>query len=150
MAASLQPDQQNSSESKPALSLDSKDEFPWSGMKPAAEYIVSVDFGSFGFAAAWCPTNAPRYERMIQDWSDTKSALELYKNLTALLIDKKTKKIVTMGFEAEMKYNESQEKKEEDQYLYFQHFKPYLYSTYLYICRLSIILFVLTSRFIIW
>lgn len=110
------------------MTLDSIDEFPWSGMEPEAEYIISIDFGSSGFAASWCLPGAPSHQRMIENWEDNRSAMNLNKILAALLIDKKTKQTVAMGFEAQRKYLESQEKKEDNQYLYFQNFKPYLYS----------------------
>ena len=112
-----------------SIMADFEHAFPWSGMKPEAEYIVSVDFGSFGFAASWCQPNAPSHQRIIENWANNRSAMDLNKNLAALLIDKNTRKTVAMGFEAEEKYNKSQEKEEDDQYLYFQHFKPYLYSS---------------------
>ena len=99
---------------------------PWSGLD--IEYIVSVDFGSFGFAACYCQPGRPETMRLIQNWSDNRAATDLRKNLAALLIDAKTKETVSMGFEAEERYNKSQDKNEADGYLYFQHFKPYLYS----------------------
>ena len=97
-------------------------------MEPEAEYIISIDFGSSGFAASWCQPNAPSHQRLIENWEENRSAIDLNKNLAALLIDKKTRQTVSIGYEAQTKYLESQEKKEDDQYLYFQNFKPYLYS----------------------
>eukprot|EP01083_Nonionella_stella_P274820 933090_1 len=102
-------------------------EQPWQNLD--VEQIVSIDFGSFGFAAAFCPLGGPSHQRIVQDWSDTRAAAELSKNLAALLIDKETKETVAMGFEAEELYTKAQEKKEDDKYMYFEHFKPYLYST---------------------
>jgi len=104
------------------------DDEPWSGMQPECEFLVSVDFGSFGFASSYCRPGVPSHLRMITNWADNRSATELNKNLAALLIDAKTKKTICTGFEAEETYNKLQEKKEDDGYLYFQHFKPYLYS----------------------
>eukprot|EP01083_Nonionella_stella_P311725 1112457_1 len=101
-------------------------EQPWDGLD--VEQIVSIDFGSFGFAASFCPLGAPSHQRIVQDWSDTRAAAELNKNLAALLIDKETKQTVAMGYEAEELYTKAQEKKEDDKYMYFEHFKPYLYS----------------------
>eukprot|EP01083_Nonionella_stella_P274819 933089_1 len=101
-------------------------EQPWQNLD--VEQIVSIDFGSFGFAAAFCPLGGPSHQRIVQDWSDTRAAAELSKNLAALLIDKETKETVAMGFEAEELYTKAQEKKEDDKYMYFEHFKPYLYS----------------------
>eukprot|EP01084_Bolivina_argentea_P003828 7226_1 len=75
------------------------------------EQIVSIDFGSYGFAAAFCPLDGPSHQRIVQDWSDTHAAAELNKNLAALLIDKKTKETVAIGFEAEELYAKAQEKK---------------------------------------
>ena len=99
---------------------------PWEGLD--VQYLVSVDFGSFGFAASFCPLNAPSHQRIVQDWSDNRASADLNKNLAALLIDKKTQETVAMGYEAEEKYTKAQERKEDDQYMYFEHFKPYLYS----------------------
>eukprot|EP01084_Bolivina_argentea_P003827 7225_1 len=101
---------------------------PWDYLD--AEQIVSIDFGSYGFAAAFCPLDGPSYQRIVEDWSDTLyAAAELNKNLAALLIDKKTKETVAIGFEAEELYTKAQQKKEDDKYMYFEHFKPYLYNT---------------------
>ena len=69
-----------------------------------------------------------RTNASFQDWSDNRASVDLRKNLAALLIDKKTQKTVAMGYEAEEKYTKAQERQEDDQYMYFQHFKPYLYS----------------------
>ena len=103
-------------------------DYPWSNMKPDPQYIVAVDFGSFGFAASYCQPNAPSHQRLIENWSDNRSATDLNKNLATLMINAKTKETVSMGFEAEEQYNKAQEKNEDGAYLYFQHFKPYLYS----------------------
>eukprot|EP01084_Bolivina_argentea_P281514 481664_1 len=77
--------------------------------------IVSIDFGSYGFAAAFCAldgdSSGPSHQRIVGDWSDTRASAELNKNLAALLVDKKTEKTVAMGFEAEELYTKAQQKK---------------------------------------
>eukprot|EP01083_Nonionella_stella_P274821 933091_1 len=115
--------QENNQESE---NKEAKHKQPWDELD--VDFIVSVDFGSSGFAAAFCPLGVPSHQRMISDWSDSRAAAELNKNLAALLIDKETKETVAMGFEAEELYTKAQEKKEDDKYMYFEHFKPYLYS----------------------
>ena len=103
-----------------------KESKPWDDLD--VDQLVSIDFGSFGFSAAYCPLDAPSHQRMVQDWSDSKAATELNKNLAAILIDKQSQETIAMGFDAEEKYHKAQEKKEDDKYMYFEHFKPYLYS----------------------
>ena len=115
--------QEEESEQMQAAPLAGK---PWQGLD--VQYIVSVDFGSFGFAASFCPPNEPSYDHIVQNYSYNRASADLNKNLAALLIDKKTQETVAMGYEAEEKYKKAQERKEDDQYMYFQHFKPYLYS----------------------
>eukprot|EP01084_Bolivina_argentea_P003826 7222_1 len=100
---------------------------PWKDLK--VEHIVSIHFRSLVFEAAFCPVGCPSHQRIVEDWSDTREASELNKNLAALLIDKKTKETVAIGFEAEELYTKAQQKKEDDKYMYFEHFKPYLYNT---------------------
>eukprot|EP00484_Ammonia_sp_Unknown_P025435 CAMPEP_0197023852 /NCGR_PEP_ID=MMETSP1384-20130603/4488_1 /TAXON_ID=29189 /ORGANISM="Ammonia sp." /LENGTH=655 /DNA_ID=CAMNT_0042452133 /DNA_START=127 /DNA_END=2097 /DNA_ORIENTATION=- len=109
-----------------AANKDDDYDQPWKGLD--IDKIVSIDFGSFGFAAAFCPVGVPSHLRPVQDWSDHRASAELNKNLAALLIDKETKETVAMGFEAEELYTKAQEKKEDDKYMYFAHFKPFLYS----------------------
>eukprot|EP01084_Bolivina_argentea_P251527 421873_1 len=89
---------------------------------------VAVDFGSFGFSASFCPPHSPSKQRIVQNWCDNRAASELNKDLAALLIDKKTKETIASGYEAKELYAKSQEKKEADQYMYFEHFKPKLYN----------------------
>eukprot|EP01083_Nonionella_stella_P083297 230272_1 len=103
-----------------------KGDQPWDGT--TVDTIVSIDFGSFGFAACFCPADAPTHQRIVPDWADNRACTELNKNLAALLIDKETKETVAMGYTAEEMYHKAQEKKEDQKYMYFEHFKPYLYS----------------------
>ena len=93
------------------------------------EQVIAVDFGSYGFAASYGLPGKPETVRIVENWSEAQAASELNKNLTALLIDRKTKETVAIGYEAEEKYAKAVERKEDDQFLYFQHFKPFLYST---------------------
>eukprot|EP01083_Nonionella_stella_P083296 230271_1 len=102
-------------------------EQPWDSLA-AVDTIVSIDFGSFGFAACFCPIDAPSHQHIVQDFDDNRACVELNKNLAALLIDKETKETVEMGYAAEAMYLKAQEKKQDDKYMYFEHFKPYLYS----------------------
>eukprot|EP01084_Bolivina_argentea_P255730 430259_1 len=115
--------QENNQESE---NKEAKHKQPWDELD--VDFIVSVDFGSSGFAAAFCPLGVPSHQRMISDWSDSRAAAELNKNLAALLIDRETKKTISVGYEAEELYSKSKENKEDDKYMYFEHFKPYLYS----------------------
>ena len=130
-----QNDGQENKDESPSSNLDQ----PWAGLD--VDQIVSIDFGSFGFAAAFCQLGIPSHQRIVQNWSDSRASAELNKNLAALLIDKETKETVAMGYEAEEMYTKAQEKKEDDKYMYFEHFKPYLYSSVLISCtRLSLLI----------
>eukprot|EP01084_Bolivina_argentea_P065879 120087_1 len=82
---------------------------PWEDLD--LDQIVSIDFGSFGFAAAFCQVGIPSHQRLVQDWSNARAAAELNKNLAALLIDKSSHKTVAIGYEAEELYAKAQEKK---------------------------------------
>eukprot|EP01084_Bolivina_argentea_P189322 325593_1 len=93
------------------------------------DFIVSIDFGSYGFASSYCLSGIPSHQRIIKDWSsDSCAATELNKNLAALLLDKETKRTVAIGYEAEKMYANSIRKGTDDKFMYFEHFKPYLYS----------------------
>eukprot|EP01084_Bolivina_argentea_P068512 124718_1 len=96
---------------------------PWDGLN--IEYFVSIDYGSCGYKAAFSPTNAPSYQRLIQDWSESRLSSALTQNLASLLIDKVTKETVAIGYEAETLYAKQ---KQQDKYMYFEQFKHYLYS----------------------
>ena len=99
---------------------------PWRDQ--GVDQLVSIDFGSFGFAAAFCPVGAPSQQRVVQDWADARAFAELNKNLAALLIDKQTKQTVAIGYEAEELYTKAHQKCEDHKYMYFEHFNTYLYS----------------------
>eukprot|EP01084_Bolivina_argentea_P172239 298379_1 len=93
------------------------------------EMIVSIDFGSDGFATAVCPpvTNTPGTYIGIRWVNRYPHDIELHKFGTALLIKKETKETIAMGNEALDQYVKYQEKKEDDQYMYFHRYKSYLY-----------------------
>eukprot|EP01083_Nonionella_stella_P067552 178741_1 len=92
------------------------------------EQVISIDFGSFGYAVAFCPLGAHKSCRMVQNWCDMRAATELKKNLSAILINKETKETVAFGYEAEEQYAKAREKQEQCEYMYFEHFKSFLYS----------------------
>ena len=99
---------------------------PWADKNVAQ--LIAIDFGSSGFAASFCPPGYPSYQKIVNWCDDIRAASESNKNLAALLIDKATKETIAIGYEAEELYTTAQEKKEDDKYMYFHHFKPYLYS----------------------
>ena len=94
-------------------------------------YIVAIDFGSYGLSACICVPGRPDKASVMQNcWANTREANETNKNLTALLLDKtQNNKTVAIGYEAQELYAQAMQRKEEDQYMYFQHFKPYLFSS---------------------
>lgn len=116
----------NHQDAKPQIGIDKKKVLkPY--QKKHITNICAIDFGSFGFAAAWCPKDIPDHEHVVRN-----SHADISKNLAALLIDKETEEVVDFGYEAEKKYAKSQENKdknpnEKTKYMYYQHFKPHLY-----------------------
>ena len=102
------------SEEKEAIKIYAKDHI---------KYICGIDFGSFGCAVSWCRPNIPDKFYLLKQ-----TDVEVSKDLSALLIQKGTDKVIASGYDAEEKYAKLQEDtKECDKYMYFQHFKPQLY-----------------------
>ena len=100
--------------------------------------------GSYGFASCYCLPACPDYPRMVEYCSDSKAAAQLNKNLTAILIEKaQNNRTVAIGYEAEEQYAKVMERGEGENYMYFEHFKPLLYSL------VSIIDFALSSSLIL-
>eukprot|EP01084_Bolivina_argentea_P057305 104706_1 len=92
------------------------------------EKVVAIDFGSFGFAPCYCPPHDPKDQRMVNTVSMARTSTDINKNLAALLIEKATNKTIAIGYDAEEQYAKAIEKNTADEYMYFEHFKPYLYS----------------------
>eukprot|EP01084_Bolivina_argentea_P220213 373242_1 len=83
-------------------------------------YIVAIDIGCHNFGA--CCFESGSTPKIVKKWSKHRESKELWKDLTAVLIDKKTNKTVAVGYEAEELYAKSVEKMESDKVMFFKNF----------------------------
>ena len=91
--------------------------------------VCAIDFGSYGFASCFCLPGAPDHPNMVKGWSAHEEVADSNKDLAALLIGKaQDNKTIAIGYEAQKKYAQAVEDGVDDKYMYFEHFKPLLYS----------------------
>lgn len=104
---------------------DADYDHPWRGLD--IERVVSIDFGSYGYAAAFCQTFMGASPRMVnlRDPNNKDASSDTNKDITAILLDKDTKEVIAIGSRAKGLY---MEQKHNDKYVYFDHFKTILYS----------------------
>ncbi|ETN99230.1 hypothetical protein RFI_38251, partial [Reticulomyxa filosa] len=92
------------------------------------DQVIGIDFGSFGSAAAACEHTmlgvVPRVD-LIQQTGGCEEMAQYAKskNLSALLLDPKTKAVVCWGYKAEKEYFETKPE-ERSKFAYYANFKP--------------------------